>query len=253
MNAALNDLLDMVAKHRDVATMAAKSMPLMVNYLGADNGSLLLLSQERVVHKVLATRETFTQVSEHKVRTALSEGLAGWVLQHRQGGLASDTSLDDRWVSMGDTTIGSALVVPMLSRNTVIGLLSFHHGQRGFLRERHLASAAELAQVLAPLFDVALMAESSLAALSDLCLCASHPSTLLDWQGDVKVVNKSMEQLDIIWNPGQFAQSLLPRELGVETVAQCDWEGMRKLATLPFDANVVQFPGVGVWIQLASR
>ncbi len=76
---------------------------------------------------------------------------------------------------------------------------------------------------------------------------------MLDWQGDVKVVNKAMEQLDIIWNPGQFAQSLLPRELGVDTVAQCDWEGMRKLATLPFAANAVQFPGVGVWIQLASR
>lgn len=253
MNAALNDLLDTVAQHHDVATMAAKSMPLMVNYLGADNGSLLLLSQDRVVHKVLATKETFTQVTEHKMRSVISEGLAGWVLQHRQGGLASDTALDARWVSMGDTSIGSALVVPLLSRNTVVGLLSFHHGQRGTLRERHLARAAELAQVLAPLFDVALMGESSLAALSQLCRCASHPSTVLDWTGNVKVVNQAMEGMDIVWEPGHFAQSLLPRELGVETVAQCDWEGMRTLASLPFDAHAIQFPGVGVWIQLASH
>lgn len=253
MNPALNDLLDTVAKHRDVATMAAKSMPLMVNYLGADNGSLLLLSQERVVHKVLATKETFTQVSEHKVRTVISEGLAGWVLQHRQGGLASDTTLDARWVSLGDTSIGSALVVPLISRNSVVGLLSFHHGQRGALRERHLAQAAELAQVMAPLFDVALMAESCLAALSDLCQCASHPSTVIDWQGNVKVVNTAMERLDIVWNPGQFAQSLLPRELGVETVAQCDWSGQRKLASLPFQAHAAQFAGVGVWIQLSDH
>lgn len=253
MNASLIDLLDLVAEHHDVATMATKAMPFMVNHLGADNGSLLLLSQERVVHKVLATKETFTQVSDHKVRTVISEGLAGWVLQHRQGGLASNTSLDARWASMGDTSIGSALVVPMLSRDTVVGLLSFHHAQPGFLRERHLASAAELAQLLAPVFDVALTAETSLATLSQICHCASQPSTVLDRHGNVKVVNQAMEKLDIIWSPGQFLQSLLQRELGVDTVAQCNWEGMRRLKSMPFDAQTFQFPGVGVWIQLASH
>lgn len=253
MNAAVIDLLDLLAKHHDVSTMASKAMPLMVNYLGADNGSLLLLSQERLVHKVLATKETFTQVSDHKLRTVISEGLAGWVLQHRQGGLASHTSLDARWASMGDTSIGSALVVPLMSRGTVVGLLSFHHAQPGFLRERHLAQAAELAQLLAPLFDVALMAEASLATLSQICQSAGQPSTLLDWQGNVKVVNQTMEKLDIIWSPGLFSQSLLQRELAVDTVVQCDWEGMRSLKTLPFDAQTFQFPGVGVWVQLASR
>jgi hypothetical protein len=154
---------------------------------------------------------------------------------------------------MGDTSIGSALVVPMLSRNTVVGLLSFHHALSGFLRERHLARAAELAQLLAPLFDVALMAETSLAGLSQACQNTSNPSVILDWQGDVKVVNQAMEKLDIVWRPGQFAQSLLQRELGVETVAQCDWQGRRALKSMPLDAQSVQFPGVGVWVQLEGR
>lgn len=67
------------------------------------------------------------------------------------------------------------------------------------------------------------------------------------------MVNQTMEALDIIWSPGQFSQSLLQRELGVDTVVQCDWEGLRTLKTMPFDAQTFQFPGVGVWIQLASR
>jgi hypothetical protein len=75
----------------------------------------------------------------------------------------------------------------------------------------------------------------------------------LDWHGNVKVVNQSMEKLDIIWNPGQFSQSLLQRELGVDTVIQCDWQGLRGLKSMPFDAQTFQFPGVGVWIQLAGR
>jgi hypothetical protein len=93
MNPTLISFLDVMAKHGDAHTMAAKVMPLFVGYMGADNGSLMLLSDDRVLHKVLATKETFTEVSGHKVRTVLSEGLAGWSLRHRQGGLASDTTM----------------------------------------------------------------------------------------------------------------------------------------------------------------
>ncbi len=250
MEQNLKSLCELVAQHSDAQTMAAKAMPHFVTYLGADNGSLMLLSGGRVIHKVLATKETFTQVSEHKLRTVLSEGLAGWALRHQQGGLASDCERDERWVSMGDDAIKSALVVPLMSRGTVIGLLAFHHGERRHFRESHLARAAELAHWVSPLFDNALLTESSIASLTSLCQSAGHPSTVLDWQGKVKVVNKAMQDLDIVWDGVHFSQSLLPRELGVEGLAECDWEGTRKLASLPFEAQALHFHGVGVWIQL---
>ena len=252
MNSTLINLLDVVAKHSDAQTMALKAMPHIVGYMGADNGSLMLLSGDRVVHKVLATKETFTEVSEHKVRTVLAEGLAGWALKHRQGGLASDTEMDERWVSLGDSSIASALVVPMLSRGTVIGLLAFHHSDRGYFREAHLARAAELAQLVSPLFDIALMTESSIAAIARLCQCATYPSAVVDWQGHVKVVNQAMQGLDIVWEGVHFSQSLLPRELNVGLISECDWDGMRKLASLPYRAYAVPFRGAGVWIQLAE-
>ncbi len=252
MKPTLINLLDVMAKHSDAHTMAAKAMPHFVGYMGADNGSLMLLSDDRVVHKVLATKETFTAVSEHKVRTVLSEGLAGWALRHKQGGLASDAGIDERWVSMGDSAIASALVVPMMSRGTVIGLLAFHHTDRGYFREAHLARAAELAQLVSPLFDIALMTESSMESLAKLCRSAAYPSTVLDWQGNVKVVNKAMEGLDIVWEGGNFSQSLLPRELNVASIKECDWDGMRKLTSLPYGAYATLFRGAGVWIQLAE-
>lgn len=252
MNPTLNHLLDLLAQHHDAPTMAAKAMPQFVGYLGADNGSLMLLADDKVIHKVLATKETFTQVSDHKVRTVLSEGLAGWALRHRQGGLVSDTAMDDRWVAMGDSSIASALVVPMISRNTVIGLLAFHHAERRHFREAHLAQAAELAQLVAPLFDVALLTESSIASLTALCQCAAQPSVVLDWNGNVKVLNKAMESLDIAWEGVHFSQTLLPRELNVESIQECAWDGTRKLATLPYVAHAAPFWGVGVWVQLSA-
>ncbi len=253
MESNLGNLCDLVAQHSDAQTMAAKAMPHFVNYMGADNGSLMLLSDERVVHKVLATKETFTQVSEHRVRTVLSEGLAGWALNHRQGGLVTDCERDDRWVSMGDMAIKSALVVPMLSRDTVIGLLSFHHGERRHFKEMHLARAAELAHRVSPLFDNALLTESTISSLTKLCRSASHPSAVLDWQGHVKVLNKAMQDLDIVWDGVHFSQSLLPHELNVSSLWECDWDGMRALTSLPFEAQAMPFHGIGVWIQLSAK
>ena len=253
MHATPIHLLDIVARNSDVQTMASQSLPHFVNFLDADNGSLLLLSGEEVTHKTLATKETFTDVSTHKVRTVLSGGLAGWALRHRQGGLASHTELDERWVSMGDTSIASALVVPLLSRGVVIGLLSFHHATSGHFRESHLARAAELAALVAPVFDIALQTESSMASLSSLCQSADYPSVVFDWQGNVKIINKAMQALDLVWEASSFAQSLLPRELSATSIRECDWEGKRPLSSLPWQAYTIPFRGVGVWIQLTSN
>jgi putative methionine-R-sulfoxide reductase with GAF domain len=251
MNLELNKALHEVARLKEPSAMAIKALPLMVQYMGADSGSLLLLADGQVVHKVLANKESFTEVSDHKVQTVLTEGMASWVLKHRQGGLASDVELDERWISMGSPpVVASALVVPLLNRGQVLGLLSCHHGQRGFFREIHLARAAEAAQMLAPVFDAALMTESTMASLATLCKAANHPSTVLDWQGKVQVVNSSMAALDIVWEGAMLSQSLLPRELQIQTVRDCEWAGSRPLATLPYAAISVPFRGAGVWIQL---
>lgn len=252
MDSKLSNLLDVVTQHSDAQTMAAKALPSMLAYIGAENGSLMLLSGYSVVHKVLATKETFAQVTEHKVNTVLADGLAGWVLRHRQGGLASNTEIDERWVSMDDSSIASAMVVPMMSRNIVIGLMSFHHSERGHFRERDLAKAAELAQLASPLFDNALLTESTITSLVKLCSRANHPSTVLDWQGNVKAVNTTMVGLDIVWEGVNFSQSLLPRELNVDSIKECEWDEPRKMSSLPYDAHIIQFRGVGVWIQLLA-
>jgi putative methionine-R-sulfoxide reductase with GAF domain len=251
MNLELNHALHEVARLNEPSAMAVKALPQVVHYLGADSGSLLLLAGDEVVHKVLANKESFTEVSNHKVRTVLSEGLAGWALKHRQGGLASDTELDARWITIGGPPlIASAMVVPMLNRGQVVGLLSFHHGQRGYFRELHLARAAEVAQLLAPVFEVALMTESTMESLATLCMAANHPSAVLDWQGNIRVVNPPMAALDILWEGATLTQSLLPRELQIQSTMDCGWAGSRPLATLPYAAISVPFRGAGVWIQL---
>jgi hypothetical protein len=253
MNPVLIEFLESADKHRSVEAMATKTLPSVVSHIGAENGSLMLLSGERVIHKVLANKETFSQVSEHKLRTVLTEGLAGWALRHRQGALASDTTLDERWAAMGDTSIGSALAVPMICRGRVSGLLSLHHSERGYLRESHLAQAAALATALALPFEIALMKESTMAALIAQCRCASYPSVVLDVEGNVKATNTPMQALDIAWEGAHYSQTLLPRELNAASIDLCDWEGSRNLSNLPFEAQVISFRGAGIWIQMVKN
>lgn len=250
MNKPLQNLAEILAQPLAPLPLAMEALPLMVQELEADKGSLMLVNGSRVVHQVLASRQAFAEVAEHKVRTVLSQGLAGWVLKHRQGALASDTALDERWVAMGTPDSASALVVPLMSRGAVIGLLAFHHAHACFFHEAHLARAAEIAHQCAVHFEMALLVESALQSAITLCREASAPSVVMDWQGQVLAVNGAMEALDIVWPGASMAQSLLAQELQATTVDQCDWDGTRVLQSLPFRAISRQFRGAGVWIEL---
>ena len=95
--------------------------------------------------------------------------------------------------------------------------------------------------------------DNIVAALATLCQAAAHPSAVLDWQGTVQVVNPAMAALDIAWQGATLSQSLLTRELRVESVQDCEWEGLRPLASLPYGALSVPFRGAGVWIQLLKN
>jgi sigma-B regulation protein RsbU (phosphoserine phosphatase) len=61
----------------------------------------------------------------------LDQGLSAWVSDHRQIGLSSDTTNDERWVTPPHQTqtIRSALAVPILKGAELLGILSLHHSQ----------------------------------------------------------------------------------------------------------------------------
>lgn len=73
MNIPVHTLSDVVTKHVMPSALATEALPLLIQELGADNGSLMLLSEGRVVHKVLAARDSFAEVAEHRVHAVLTE------------------------------------------------------------------------------------------------------------------------------------------------------------------------------------
>lgn len=253
MDPHILDLLAHAARESDAPGIAEKVLPLIVAQVDAERGSLFLMSGQQVVHRLLANKETFSEVSTYKVQSVLSDGMAGWALKHRQGALASDTAIDERWVSLGDSSVGSAMVVPMTSRGSVVGLISLHHPQRGFFRERHLAQAAEIALLLAPVFDVALVTRSTVQALVTMCRSLADPAAVVDGTDKVIAVNAAMTQLDIAWEGVPLAQTVLGREVGAETLDACRWDGERALVRLPMSARALQIEGIAACVQLTRH
>lgn len=75
-----------------------------------------------------------SKVHEHttqQMRDTVERGLAGWVIQNRKGVYVPDTAKDERWLMRPDDTdrIGSksAICVPLLAREKLVGVLTLVH------------------------------------------------------------------------------------------------------------------------------
>jgi PAS domain S-box-containing protein len=75
-----------------------------------------------------------SQLHEHttqQMRETMERGLAGWVIQHRKGAYVPDTSRDERWLIRPDDTdrsgAKSAICVPLLAREKLVGVLTLVH------------------------------------------------------------------------------------------------------------------------------
>ena len=111
-----------------------KSVELSAELTGAEMGSLFLLDNECVVTDSILSRGELSSNQKNKIiGSVLDKGLAGWVREHRQVGLITDTESDGRWITLPDQpyTVRSALAVPILRGSELFGILTLLHSESG--------------------------------------------------------------------------------------------------------------------------
>lgn len=95
--------------------------------------SLLLLDDEHntLRQSLLFRREVGEIEATHLSQQVLREGLAGWVTRHRTVALIPDTEKDERWLTLPDMPykVRSALALPLLYHNHLLGVLTLAHPQ----------------------------------------------------------------------------------------------------------------------------
>ncbi|HEX5504130.1 MAG TPA: GAF domain-containing protein [Thermomicrobiales bacterium] len=94
--------------------------------LGAETSSLMLLDEEtNELTFEVATGEAGQEVKE--LRVPADQGIAGWVLQHKQPAVVGDVATDPRFYGRIDQSSGfqtrSMLAVPLMIRDHTIGVV----------------------------------------------------------------------------------------------------------------------------------
>jgi signal transduction histidine kinase len=130
-------ILTEVSSSLDLDRALNRTLSLLIEAVGAEQGTIMLLQAEdnllhyRAGYGYLTDR---TESGDRRFTLRVGEGLAGWVVQHREAVLVHDLHQDPRWMR---STTGqdhrSAIVVPMQVVEDVIGVLMvFQREQNSF-------------------------------------------------------------------------------------------------------------------------
>lgn len=122
-----------LASALDLRMVLSRVVLQSLKYVGGERGSLVVFDDKG--NPVDAAIVIGSQVHDQKtqqLRETTEYGLAGWVVRNRQSTWIPDTSEDERWLRRPDDDANksgskSALCVPLIAREQVVGVLTLVH------------------------------------------------------------------------------------------------------------------------------
>lgn len=125
----------------DLDYVLNKALALVVDAVEADRASTMMLdaSSGQLIHRAACGADVKLSPGGDPVPFSRGEGLVGWVIEQREATIVSDIQQDSRWVEMGerDRAYRSALSVPLIVGDEVLGALLLLHAEPGHFREEH--------------------------------------------------------------------------------------------------------------------
>jgi D-sedoheptulose 7-phosphate isomerase len=127
-----------------------RALQMALETLGAISGSIVVIDgQGQVIEGALAYGGRVGPPDATSLAEVLDDGLAGWVLNHHQPALVESTHDDPRWFERdweaGAGAPRSAVSVPLMERDRVLGVLTLVHSRPGQFTQEHLALLTTLA------------------------------------------------------------------------------------------------------------
>ncbi len=196
-----------VATALDLRTVLQRLLYAALQYVGGERGSIVVMDD--LGKPVDATIVFGTQFHDHttqQLRDTVERGLAGWVVQNRKSTLVADTSKDTRWLRRTDDSADksgakSAICVPLLARDRLVGVLTLVHSIPNSFNEEHLVLMQAIAdQASVAVLNARLYTESQRTArvMSALAEAAAAINTSLEisdvWR---RILNQTMQALQV--------------------------------------------------------
>ena len=118
---------------------------LSMQHVGAERATLIVLdAAQHPVDAAIFYDDELQETTHEQMQSILDQGLAGWVMRNRQPALLSDTSQDDRWLArpyeLADrSTAKSAICVPLMISEQLVGILTIVHSRPNSFNDEHLS------------------------------------------------------------------------------------------------------------------
>lgn len=129
----------------DLNTVLTRVLFLSTSNVQAERGSVIVMDEhQQPVAAAIIVEGRLTPHTVDQLKTTLEQGLAGWVVRSRQAALVPDTSQDARWLRRPDddnerSGPKSAICVPIMARDELVGVLTLVHATPKFFGGDHLA------------------------------------------------------------------------------------------------------------------
>jgi NtrC-family two-component system sensor histidine kinase KinB len=129
-----------LAGQLDQHKLLQRILQLTIENVGATSGSILVLDEDNgVTEGALAFEGEVHDHTAPQLADTFERGLAGWVVEHRQAALVANTQEDARWLRRTkDEEARSAVSVPLVAHDRVVGVLTLGHTQAGRYSEEDL-------------------------------------------------------------------------------------------------------------------
>jgi PAS domain S-box-containing protein len=139
-----------LAAQLDLRELLQRVLQLTLQNVGAGSGSILVLDESgKVIEGALAYEGHVHDHTAEQLAVTYERGLAGWVVEHREPALVASTRDDPRWLKRDrDTSIQdsrSALSVPVMARDRVVGVLTLVHPEAGHFNQDDLSLLKSIA------------------------------------------------------------------------------------------------------------
>jgi PAS domain S-box-containing protein len=162
-NRALLELLIQVSREvataLDLRSVLQRLLFAVMENVGGERGSIIVLDDTgKPLDATIVYGKELHEHTTQQLRDTIDRGLAGWVVRHRKPALVPDTSRDERWLrrpddSLEKTGAKSAMCVPLLARERLVGVLTLVHSVPNAFGPEHL----ELMQAIADQASIAVL------------------------------------------------------------------------------------------------
>ncbi len=183
----------------DSTAILKRVLMLSAHNMGAERGSLITLDlDKKPLDAAIVVGDVFLPHTLQHLKEIIENGLARLVIESCKPALIEDTSRDERWMHRPDddpkeSGAKSALCVPLLAQDELVGVLTLVHPVPGFFNGQDLeqlqaiADLAALAVRNARLYD---SLDEAHKLYRDLFQDNIDPCLITDWEGRVLEANR---------------------------------------------------------------